>query len=63
MKITGHRTVSVFQRYAIVAERDIADLMKKVESFHQAARKGNSCTVDAQSENKPVHEKQKGLPS
>jgi hypothetical protein len=32
MKIGGCRTRSVFERYAIVSQRDIADALKKLEA-------------------------------
>jgi hypothetical protein len=32
MKITGHKTRVVFQRYDIVDERDLIDAAKKIES-------------------------------
>ena len=31
MKISGHRTDSVYRRYAIVSDADIADAGKKLE--------------------------------
>jgi hypothetical protein len=31
MKITGHKTESVYRRYAIVSESDLADAARKLE--------------------------------
>ncbi len=31
MKITGHKTESVYRRYAIVSETDLADASRKLE--------------------------------
>jgi hypothetical protein len=33
MKITGHRTRSIFDRYNIVAEDQIADALAKVDTY------------------------------
>jgi hypothetical protein len=38
MKITGHKTRVVFQRYDIVDERDLIDAAKKIESAHDKSR-------------------------
>ena len=33
MKITGHKTESVYRRYAIVNERDVAEGLEKLGAF------------------------------
>jgi integrase len=42
MKISGHRTESIDRRYAIVAERDIADGLRKVAAFPATRNSGIS---------------------
>ncbi len=46
VKISGHETESIYRRYAIVAERDIADGLRKVATFQKqvarAASEGQS---------------------
>ena len=42
MKISGHRTESIYRRYAIVAERDIADGLRKVAAFQRRVNSGTS---------------------
>jgi integrase len=37
MKITGHKTRSMFDRYNITSEEDLAEAMERLEQFHQAA--------------------------
>jgi hypothetical protein len=32
MKITGHKTLSVYQRYRIVSESDIRDALEKTQA-------------------------------
>ena len=36
MKLTGHKTESVYRRYAIVAEGDLAEGVAKLAVLHQA---------------------------
>jgi integrase len=40
MKVSGHRTESIYRRYAIVAERDIADGLRKVAAFQRRSTRG-----------------------
>jgi integrase len=42
MKISGHKTESIYRRYAIVAERDIADGLRKVAAFQRRAARASS---------------------
>jgi hypothetical protein len=34
MMMTGHKTRSVFERYNIVADTDLAEAARKLEAFH-----------------------------
>jgi hypothetical protein len=34
MKLTGHKTESVYRRYAIVSEADLAQGVKKLNALH-----------------------------
>ena len=38
MKLTGHRTASVFRRYGIVTESDLSEAVTKVAAFRQTER-------------------------
>jgi hypothetical protein len=37
MMISGHKTRSVFDRYAIVSEQDLTDAVRKLQKFQEAA--------------------------
>lgn len=42
MKLTGHKTESVYRRYAIVSEADLGDAVRKLASFQQAGASSGS---------------------
>jgi hypothetical protein len=35
MKLTGHKTESIYRRYAIVSEGDLSEGVKKLAALHQ----------------------------
>jgi integrase len=50
MKITGHRTVSVFQRYRIVSDDDVRSALERTEAASKAAPPRNVVAI------RPAHE-------
>jgi integrase len=49
MRISGHKTRSVFERYNITSGRDIEDAAKKLEAYH-AEIGDNSATIQPPAE-------------
>ena len=53
MKLTGHKTKSVYRRYAIVSEADLSDGLKRLATLHdrdaKAVEQSRTVTVLAQS--------------
>jgi len=43
MAVTGHKTRSIFQRYAIASERDIREALQKTQAF--TAQEAGRATV------------------
>ncbi len=37
MKLTGHKTRDIFDRYDIVSERDLSEGVAKLATFHERA--------------------------
>lgn len=41
MRISGHKTRRVFDRYNIVSEQDLTDAVRKLQKFHDATEPAN----------------------
>ena len=48
MKLTGHKTESIYRRYAIVSEADLADGMARVAALDRGRAEATSGTLVAQ---------------
>ena len=44
MALVGHKTQSIYNRYAIVAEQDVEDAGQKLATLHQAPVKKGKVT-------------------
>ena len=42
MKLTGHKTESIYRRYAIVSESDLSEGVSKLAALHQTTDKDAS---------------------
>ena len=51
MKITGHKTRSMFERYNIVDEEDIRDVGRKAEFFQQQEKSAQTRTQNSNEQN------------
>ncbi len=54
MSISGHRTESVYLRYDIVSQKDLAIAREKLEAFH-IEQKEISTRKDNQSKSQPAN--------
>ncbi len=48
MKLTGHKTEAVYRRYAIVAEADLADGVRKLAALHVVDAEARRVAADAE---------------
>jgi hypothetical protein len=53
MKITGHRTRGVFERYNITDQSDTLEAAKMVEEFLNQAHAQNSSQISSQNKRRP----------
>lgn len=54
MKLTGHKTESVYRRYAIVSETDLSEGVRKLASLHAVPHRGPRTVVPIQPAGQPV---------
>ena len=53
MKLTGHKTESVYRRYAIVSEADLAEGVKKLAALHASTPSQPRTVIPFQSASAP----------
>jgi hypothetical protein len=47
MKMVGHKTESIYRRYAIVSESDLRDGAERIQALHDRQRKPSPLTIRA----------------
>ncbi len=48
MKLVGHKTEAVYRRYAIAADKDLADGVERLASFFSAQKRHSSGTLSSE---------------
>lgn len=56
MRISGHKTISVFQRYNIVSDQDLKEAVQKLQKFQDASEQLSSISpVSARASSLRLH--------